>query len=107
MGDDDVVEGRMTLAEARETDFENHGRKALVFCSDSRMIVCQKTLYRGDYLVPPLQKTTFAMRERMPRIGAFWWLQRPNHPCSLHSYFYIPFIFAFTHCLSLSILSVT
>ena len=26
MGDDDVVEGRMTLAEAREANFEDHGR---------------------------------------------------------------------------------
>jgi hypothetical protein len=32
VGDDDVVEGRMTLAEARETDFENHGRKIFVCC---------------------------------------------------------------------------
>lgn len=29
MGDDDVVEGRMTLAEARKTDFENHGEDGL------------------------------------------------------------------------------
>jgi hypothetical protein len=26
VGDDDVVKGRMTLAEARETDLEDHGR---------------------------------------------------------------------------------
>lgn len=30
VGDDNVVKRRMTLAEARETDFEDHGRKVLV-----------------------------------------------------------------------------
>ena len=32
MGDDDVVEGRMALAEACETDFENHGSMVLMWC---------------------------------------------------------------------------
>jgi hypothetical protein len=33
VGDDNVVEGRMTLAEARETDLENHSVWCLVYRS--------------------------------------------------------------------------
>jgi hypothetical protein len=42
VGDDDVVEGRVTLAEARETDFENHGSKIFMYCSVSRVVICPK-----------------------------------------------------------------
>lgn len=36
VGDDDVVEGRMALAEARKTDLENHDEwSCVLFCSES------------------------------------------------------------------------
>ena len=52
MGDDDVVEGRMALAETRETDFKNHGSMVLMWCFWS---------YYGDYLSPLQKMMAFAI----------------------------------------------
>jgi hypothetical protein len=93
MGDDDVVEGRMALAEARETDFENHGRMVLMCCF---------WIYRENHL-SPLQDMTFAMRERMPRtaIPAGCGHQLSASPLELHISPTVSLPFTLTFCLSL------
>jgi hypothetical protein len=87
VGDDDVVEGRMTLAEARETDLENHGRCSwyIMSCGEGQMFR-QRTIFCGDHLVPPLAKDDF----RDARTNA-----KNSHPrmhqLSLHSLLHISF----------------
>jgi hypothetical protein len=58
VGDDDVVEGRMTLAEARETDLENHGMYGLWYIVLGRKGECfvKGLSFAETHLVPPLQK---------------------------------------------------
>ena len=89
MGDDDVVEGRMALAEARETDFEDHGKMRLM---------CYLWLYRGDYLSPLQKMMAFAMRERTPRTAMRRWLRPSTFTSRL---LHIPFTLSL--CLSLSL----
>ena len=89
VGDDDVVEGRMALAEARETDFENHGKTRLM---------CYLWLYCGDYLSPLQKMMAFAMREQMPRTAIPRWLRPSTFTSRL---LHIPFTLSL--CLSLSL----
>jgi hypothetical protein len=103
MGDDDVVERRMTLAEARETDLENHGvwSCCIVICGKGKCFV-KGLSFAEIHLLPSLQKMGGLRDERTNakncRPGIKFHFTLASH--SFH--FHIAFHFTSLHLTSLN-----
>ena len=108
VGDDDVVEGRMTLAEAREADFENHGRTIFGLlqgsCVSSKDCSIAETIWWSAAAKDDFRDEGTSAKNSHPQ-----WLHAAKslHFFLLHIPCTVTLPFTLVYCLSASILSIT